>query len=58
MIKEFHTRHEKVSFFLDSIVKPAPEKCLPKLLEVMNDCDDEVVRNLAAKITDYTRIGK
>ena len=58
IVKEYQTRHEKVSFFLDNIIKPAPEKRLPKLLEIMNNCDDEAVKNLAAKITDYTGIGK
>ena len=51
------TRAEKVSYFLQHVVKPGAEQYLPKLLKVMKESEFANVVKLADDIQAATRIG-
>ena len=48
--QEKSTRSDKVSYYLNSIVIPGAHIFLPKLLEVMKECDNIAVAKLADDI--------
>ena len=50
------TRAQKVSYFLQHIVEPGAEECLPKLLKVMKESNVVNVVRLADDIQAATRI--
>ena len=51
------TRSNKVSYFLQHVVEPGAEECLPKLLNVMKDSKVANVVRLADDIQAVTGIG-
>ena len=44
------TRAKKVAYFLQHVAEPGADLYLPKLLEVMKECDDANVNDLADEI--------
>ena len=49
-INEIQTRAQKVTHFMSHIVLPGAQIYLPKLVEVMELCDDLVVRDFAERM--------
>ena len=50
------TRAEKVAFFKSKVLEPGADRQLPKLLDVMDECND--TKPLANKIRDATGLRK
>ena len=57
-IKAEITRAHKVDFFLDSVVQPAADEYLPKLLQVMRESEVASVMRLADDIQAAVAPGK
>ena len=58
MSDKLSTRAEKVSFFIEKVLKPNPDFCLPALLDVMEKCDDIAVVKLSIDIRKKTILCK
>ena len=57
MVKKRTTRAEMVSFYLDEVIGRGSEIYLPKLIEVMKECNDLSLNDLAKKMKAMIRSG-